>query len=189
MKKFLIFIVAAIVMANFTSCEKDKGGDLPNTLEIGDKTYTIGAACCFSYEIQGINKYNLFFTNTLVWNNNRDWSSSANTFANGFEVNLHYLYANGSSLDELPDGKYTFGKEYEGFRHSGDSDYMFYDKWGTPGRWIDMGQNYVQKSKLVIDVKHINGNIYEIEFTGAVDYDGNTVNGRYKGAVDFFRPR
>ena len=94
-----------------------------------------------------------------------------------------------TSLDELPDGKYTFGKEYEGFRHSGDSDYMFYDKWGTPGRWIDMGQNYVQKSKLVIDVKRISDNIYEIEFAGAVDYDGNTVNGRYKGAVDFFRPR
>ena len=112
MKKFLIFIVAAIVMANFTSCDK-KDADLPNTLKIGDKTYTIGAACCFSYEIQGINKYNLFFTNTLVWNKNGDWSSSANTFANGFEVNLHYLYANGSSLDELPDGKYTFGKEYE----------------------------------------------------------------------------
>ena len=99
------------------------------------------------------------------------------------------MYANGSSLDVLPDGKYTFGKEYEGFRHSGDSDYMFYDKWGTPGRWIDMGQNYVQKSKLVIEVKHINGNIYEIEFTGAVDYDGNTVSGYYKGIVDFFRPR
>ena len=188
MKKFLIFIVAAIVMANFTACDK-KEADLPNTLEIGDKTYTIGAACCFSYEIQGINKYNLFFSDRLLWNNNGDWVSSGNSYANGFEVNLHYLYANGSSLDELPEGKYTFGKEYVSSTHSGDSDYMFYDKWGSPGRWVDMGQNYVQKSKLVIEVKRISDKIYEIEFTGAVDYDGNAVNGYYKGTVDFFRPR
>ena len=189
MKKFLTFIVAAIVMASFTACEKDKGGDLPNTLEIGNKTYTIGAACCFSYEIQGINKYNLFFADGVLWNNNGDWVSTNNARADGFEVNLHYLYANGPSLDVLPDGKYTYGKEYENFRHSGDSDYMFCDKWGGPGRWIDMGQNYVPKSKLVIEVKHISDNIYEIEFTGAVDYDGNTVSGYYKGAIDFFRPR
>ena len=190
MKKFLIFIFAAIVMTSFTACEKDKGGDLPNTLEIGDKIYTIGAACCFSYEIQGINKYNLFFANGVLWDNNGDWVSSKNSSrSDGFEVNLHYLYANGSSLDVLPDGKYTYGKEYENFRHSGDSDYMFCDKWGEQGRWIDMGQNYVQKSKLAIEVKHISDNIYEIEFTGAVDYDGNTVSGYYKGIVDFFRPR
>ena len=190
MKKFLIFIFAAIVMTSFTACEKDKGGDLPNTLEIGDKTYTIGAACCFSYEINGINKYNLFFANGVLWDNNGDWVSSKNSSrSDGFEVNLHYLYANGSSLDVLPDGKYTYGKEYENFRHSGDSDYMFCDKWGEQGRWIDMGQNYVQKSKLAIEVKHISDNIYEIEFTGAVDYDGNTVSGYYKGIVDFFRPR
>ena len=188
MKKFLIFIVAAIVMANFTSCDK-KDADLPNTLKIGDKTYTIGAACCFSYEINGINKYNMFFANSVLWNNNGDWISANNARADGFEVNLHYLYANGSSLDVLPDGKYVFGKEYENFRHSGDSDYMFCDKWGGPGRWVDMGQNYVPKSKLEIEVKRITDKIYEIEFTGAVDYDGNTVNGYYKGAVDFFRPR
>ena len=61
---------------------------------------------------------------------------------------------------------------------------MFCDKWGGPGRWIDMGQSYVPKSKLVIEVKHVSDNIYEIEFTGAVDYDGNTVRGYYKGAID-----
>ena len=47
-----------------------------------------------------------------------------------------------------------------------------------------MGQSYVPKSKLVIEVKHVSDNIYEIEFTGAVDYDGNTVSGYYKGAID-----
>ena len=188
MKKFLILVAAAIVMANFTSCDK-KDADLPNTLKIGDKTYTIGAACCFSYEIQGINKYNLFFSDRMIWDNNGDWIPSGNVYSNGLEVNLHYLYANGSSLDELPDGKYSFGKENKSFTHSGDSDYMFYDKWGGPGRWVDMGQNYVDKSKLEIEVKRISGKIYEIEFTGAVDYDGNTVSGYYKGAVDYFRPR
>ena len=191
MKKFVTLIITAIaiISLSLTSCEKDKEGNLTNTLKVGNKTYTLGAACCYSYEIDGINKYNLFFVNKSIWNNNGDWSSSNNTYANGYEVNLHYLYANGSSLDELPDGKYTYGNEYTDHTHSGDSDYMFYDSNGKPGRWIDMGQNYVKASKLAIEVKHISDKIYEIKFTDAVDYDGNRVNGYYKGTINFFRPR
>ena len=189
MKKFLTLIITAIAIISLTSCQKEKEGDLTNTLKVGNKTYTLGAANCYSYEINGINKYNLFFANKSIWNNNGDWSTSEQTFANGYEVNLHYLYANGSSLDELPDGKYTFGDEYTDHTHSGDSDYMFYTKIGKPGRWIDMGQNYAKKSKLAIEVKHISDKTYEIKFTGAVDYDGNKVSGYYKGTINFYRPR
>jgi hypothetical protein len=189
MRKFIILLVAAILMTGFTSCKKDKDGDLPNTLTIGTKTYKIGAACCYSYEIQNINKYNLFLTNKITWNYNGDMTTNSSTYVNGYEINLHYLYANGSSLNELPSGRYKYGDEYESFTHSGDSDYMFYDANGKPGRWIDMGQSYAKNSKLVIDVKHINDNIYEIKFSGAVDYDGKTVNGHYKGEVYFYRPR
>ena len=93
MKKFLIFILTAVVILSLTSCEKGKEGDLPNTLKVGNKTYTLSAACCYSYEINGINKYNLFFAHKTIWNNIGDWVSSAQTYANGYEVNLLYLYA------------------------------------------------------------------------------------------------
>lgn len=149
---------STIVILSLTSCEKGKEGDLPNTLKVGNKTYTLGAACCYSYEINGINKYNLFLAHKTIWNNIGDWVSSSQT------------YANGSSLDELPDGNYAYGDEYKDHTHSGDSDYMFYDNNGKPGRWIDMGQDYVKTSKLAIEVKHISDKIYEIKFTGPVDF-------------------
>ena len=49
-----------------------------------------------------------------------------------------------------------------------------------------MGQDYVEESKLTIEIKHIKGNIYEIIFTGGVDVNGKPVNGYYKGAVDVY---
>ena len=189
MRKFIILLVAAILMTGFTACQKEKEGDLPNKLYIGKKSYTMAAACCYSYEYQNINKYNLFFTHRLNWNKNGDWVSYNDAYANGFEVNLHYLHAQGTSLDMLPDGEYTFDNDAGSFTHSGESDYMFYDKNGKPGRWIDMGQSYVGKSKLIIEIKHISDKTYEIKFTGATDYDGNAVSGYYKGEVDFYRPR
>ena len=44
-------------------------------------------------------------------------------------------------------------------------------------RILEFGQDDVEESELVIEVKHISGNIYEIKFTGGVDESGNPVSG------------
>ena len=70
--------------------------------------------------------------------------------------------------------------------HPGLNTHIFYDENGNFGDYIEFGQENVEASKLEIEIKHINGNIYEIKFTGGVDEEGNSVNGYYKGEVDMF---
>ena len=187
MKKLFTLLLAVAAMISFTACEKDDNGkDLPNILQIGDKTYELGAACVYSLKSldQETYRYDIFVTNKVYWDNTGYWPDE-DIYANAVEVNLYYLYGPGS-LTRMPDGKYVYPTTgEESLTHDGSSDYMICDETGK-GQWTCCGQDNVENSKLEIEIKHINGNIYEIKFTGGVDERGNSVNGYYKGEVDMF---
>lgn len=187
MKKFLTLMIAAALMISFTACEKDDNGkDLPNILKIGDRTYEIGAACCYWGIEDDISVYDLWFTNKKLWNSQGNWELPDSEYANGFEVNIYNLFAQGATRGEIASGKYTYSTEGKCPAHDGLSDYGFYDENGNFGDYIEIGQGEVEASNLVIEIKHINGTIYEIKFTGGVDERGNSVNGYYKGEVDIY---
>ena len=187
-------MLAVAAMISFTACEKDDNGkDQPNILQIGDKTYELGAACLYSnpdtYSGKSLNqqtfRYDIYLTDKVYWNNKGEWPEDESTYANSVEVNLYYLYGPGS-YTVMPDGKYVYPTtNEESLIHSGDSTYRLSDEKGNSNA-VDFGQDYVDKSKLEIEIKHIKGNIYEIKFTGGVDESGKPVNGYYKGAMDIF---
>lgn len=182
-------MIAAALMIGFTACEKDDNGkDQPNILKIGDRTYEIGAACCYWGIYDDYSNYDLWFTNKKLWNSQGNWDLPDSECANGFEVNVYDLFAPANiEPGKIREGKYTYSSNSdEVFVHDGYSDYGFYDENGNFGDYIEFGQEYVEASKLEIEIKHINGNIYEIKFTGGVDERGNSVNGYYKGEVDMF---
>lgn len=190
MKKILTLMIAAALMIGFTACEKDdsgkNGGKETNALHVGDKTYKIGASCCYCYEYGEYSYYSLWFANKKTWNNDGHWPEDDAIYANGFEINIYDLYVTSATPGQITTGKYTYSEESGNFTHTGESDYCFYDENGDSDGYIEFGQFYVEESNLVIEVKHISGNIYEIKFTGGVDESGNPVSGYYKGKVDTF---
>lgn len=188
MKKILTLMIAAAMMIGFTACEKEnKEEEKPNILQIGDRTYEIGASCCYLAIEDGWSFYDLWFTNKKLWNSQGSWELPDSEYANGFEVNVYDLAAIGADPAKIASGTYTYSENAEvNFSHDGFSDYGFYDENGNFNGYIEFGQDNVAESKLVIKVKHINDNIYEIEFTGGVDERGNPVSGYYKGVIDMF---
>lgn len=194
MKKILTLMIAAAMMIGFTACEKDDNGkDLPNILQIGDKTYELSTACFYSKpntnseksSNQQIYRYNIFLTDKVYWDNEGMWANNESTYANAVEVNLYYLYGAGT-LTTMPDGKYVYPTTgEESLSHTGYSDYLLCDETGD-GNWITYGQDYVENSNLEIEIKHITGEVYEIKFTGGIDESGKPVSGYYKGKIDMF---
>ena len=185
MKKLLTLMLAAAAMISFTACEKDGDKDLPNEIIIGAESYTLNAACCYYYMDSDHEtvEYDLWFADRKYWNDNGDWPIEDSNYANALEVNLYNLYAKGVAEGSLPTGKFTYGDSWENLKHDGRSDYTINDEDGETN-WTGMGQDYVEESKLTIEIKHIKGNIYEIKLTGGVDENGKPVNGYYKGEFD-----
>lgn len=191
MKKILTLMMTAALMIGFTACEKDDdgpgGGNGGNIFQIGNKTYTIGAACCYWGDIDGYVEYDMWFANKQLWNDEGSWNLPPEECVNGFEINVYTLFADPYTPGKIKDGTYTLGYDYGDLVHSGSSDYGFYDENGDfADDYIEFGQEYVNKSNLVIKVKNISGNIYEITATGGVDENGNAINIYYKGEVDMF---
>lgn len=192
MKKILTLMMAAALMIGFTACEKDDdgpgGGNGGNIFQIGNKTYTIGAACCYLDIEDGYVCYNMWFANKQLWNDEGNWDFlPREECVNGFEINVYDLYADNGTPGKIKDGTYTYDYDYGDLVHSGSSDYAFYDENGDlADEYTEFGQEYVDESNLVIKVKNISGNIYEITATGGVDENGNAINIYYKGEVDMF---
>jgi hypothetical protein len=192
MKKILTLMMAAALMIGFTACEKDDdgpgGGNGGNIFQIGNKTYTIGAACCYWGTEDGYVWYDMWFANKQLWNDEGNWPDGDDIFnPNGFVINVYDLCADNGTPGKIKDGTYTLGYDYGDLVHSGNSDYALYDENGDfADDYIEFGQEYVDESNLVIKVKNISGNIYEITATGGVDENGNAINIYYKGEVDMF---
>ena len=190
MKKHWTLIIAAALMLGFTACENDKEKDLPNTFQVGKTTYNLGAAICYtnSEAEPGLTSYDLYITDKVHWDSNGNWSEIRSDYANSIEINIYKLYVQNGSTTQIPDGKYIYSASRENMTHTGRSDYFLYkaDGSGYVDDYINFGQNDVTASKLVIEVKHINNNIYEIKITGGVDEYGNSVNGYYKGAISVY---
>ena len=190
MKKHWTLIIAAALMLGFTACENDKEKDLPNTFQVGKTTYKLGAAICYtnSEAEPGLTSYDLYITDKVHWNSDGNWSDIRSDYANSIEINIYKLYVQNGSTTQIPDGKYIYSASRENMTHTGRSDYFLYkaDGSGYVDDYINFGQNDVTASKLVIEVKHINSNIYEIKITGGVDEYGNSVNGYYKGAISVY---
>ncbi len=185
MKKLFTLMIAVAAMISFTACEKDGNEpELPNEIVIGTKTYPLGGAVSYFYASEKL--YNLWFADKVYWDKNGDWTEDDSKYANGIEVNVYELFADGITKGSLPTGRFIYSDSFANMTHSGYSDYMLYNETGNGEGWSEFGQENVQESKLVIEIKHIKGNIYEIIFTGGVDENGNAVNGYYKGAVDIF---
>lgn len=185
MKKILTLMIAAAMMIGFTACEKENEKEKPNSFQIGDKTYEIGASCCYLETYDEYIVYDMWFANKQLWSDKGNWPEDIDN-ANGFEVNVYNFAALGAAPGKIASGTYIYSQDEGNFIHDGFSDYGFYDENGNFGDYIEFGQDTVAESKLVIKVKHINDNIYEIEFTGGVDEKGNPVSGYYKGAIDMF---
>ena len=192
MKKILTLMMAAALMIGFTACEKDDGGpgggNGGNIFQLGNKTYTIGAACCYwGIDDDGYVYYDMWFANKQLWNDEGNWNLPSEEYVNAFEINVYDLYADTDTPSKIKDGTYTYDYDYGDLVHDGSSDYAFYDENGIfQDEYIEFGQGYVDKSNLVIEVKNISGNIYEIKATGGVDENGNAINIYYKGEVDMF---
>ena len=190
MKKHWTLIIAAALMLGFTACENDKEKDLPNTFQVGKTTYKLGAAICYtnSEAEPGLTSYDLYITDKVHWDSNGNWSDIRSDYANSIEINIYKLYVQNGSTTQIPDGKYIYSASRENMTHTGRSDYFLYkaDGSGYVDDYINFGQNDVAASKLVIEVKHINSNIYEIKITGGVNEYGNSVNGYYKGAISIY---
>lgn len=194
MKKILTLMMAAALMIGFTACEKDDngpggGGNGANIFQVGNKTYTIGAACCYWGDEDGYVWYDLWFTNKQLWDNEGNWNLPDEEYANAFEINVYDLFADTDTPGKIKDGTYTFigDSDYRDLVHSGSSDFGFYDENGIfQYDYIEFGQGNVDESNLVIEVKNISGNIYEIKATGGVDPNGNAINIYYKGKVDIY---
>ena len=185
MKKLLTLMLAAAAMISITACEKDGGEDLPNEIVIGSDAYNLSGAICYCYihpDYETV-EYDFYLTDKVYWDNNGNWEDEDSYYANGVEVNIYNLYAKGVAEGKLPTGKFTYGDSWENFKHSGSTDYTLNDENGYTN-WIEFGQEYVEESKLTIEIKHIKGNIYEIKLTGGVDENGKPVNGYYKGEFD-----
>lgn len=193
MKKILTLMMAAALMIGFTACEKDDdgpgGGNGGNIFQIGNKTYTIGAACCFWDIEDEYVCYDMWFANKQLWNDEGNWYLPPEECVNGFEINVYDLFVDDDTdtPGKIKDGTYTLSYDYGDLVHDGTSDYAFYDENGDFSEdWIEFGQADVDESNLVIKVKNISGNIYEITATGGVDENGNAINIYYKGEVDMF---
>ena len=190
MKKHWTLIIAAALMLGFTACENDKEKDLPNTFQVGKTTYNLGAAICYtnSEAEPGLTSYDLYITDKVHWDSNGNWSDIRSDYANSIEINIYKLYVQNGSTTQIPDGKYIYSAGRENMTHTGRSDYFLYKADGSNyvDDYINFGQNDVAASKLVIEVKHINSNIYEIKITGGVNEYGNSVNGYYKGAISVY---
>ena len=195
MKKILSLMMAAALMIGFTACEKDDdgpgGGNGGNIFQVGNKTYTIGAACCYWGNEDGYVWYDLWFANKKFWDNEGNWILPDEERANGFEINVYDLYVDDDTdtPGKIKDGTYTFVGDYDygDLVHDGSSDYGFYDENGIfQDDYIEFGQGNVYESNLVIEVKNISGNIYEIKATGGVDENGNAINIYYKGEVNMY---
>ena len=188
MKRILFILTLALVA--LAGCKKDPAPepDIPDTLQIADRTYEIGAACCYYSTDSGYTDYDLWFANKKLWNDVGNWPVDPKDLdnPNGFEVNVYRLSVKGATPGEIASGTYTYSAEYGSFVHDGRSDYGFYDENGNPNEYFEFGQDDVEESDLVIEIKHISGNIYEIKFTGGVDERGNSISGYYKGEVDIF---
>jgi hypothetical protein len=186
MKRILFILTLALVA--LAGCKKDPAPepDLPDTLQIADRTYEIGAACCYFTTGSEYTEYDLWFANKKLWTDVGNWPDDIDN-SNGFEVNVYNLFVKGATPGEIASGTYTYLPNGEGnFVHDGFSDYGFYAENGNFNGYLEFGQGYVEESELVIEIKHISGNIYEIKFTGGVDVRGNPVSGYYKGEVDIF---
>ena len=179
-------MLAVAAMISFTACEKDGGDEkLPNEFILGSESHALGNAICyyhFDTDYQ-IDEFDLWLTDRLYWNTNGDWYFDSSKYANGLQVNLYWIYGKDVAKGSLPTGKFTYSDTPGNLKHDGRADYYFSDENGD-GNTIEFGQDSVRSSQLVIEIKHIKGNIYEIIFTGGLDEYGNPVNGYYRGAVD-----
>ena len=185
MKKLLTLMLAAAAMISFTACEKDGGEDLPNEIVIGSDAYNLSGAICYCYinpDYETV-EYDFYLADKVYWDKNGNWEEEDSYYVNGVEVNIYNLYAKGVAEGKLPTGKFTYGDEWENLKHDGSTDYTLNDENGNT-HWTEIGQEYVDESKLIIEIKHIKGNIYEIKFTGGVDENGKPVKGYYKGEFD-----
>lgn len=131
----------------------------------------------------------MYFYDMLFYDNDTPYDADGNFVPGVFATNIYYLCSNDSSasLTRIPDGTYLYKEFYiaddlEDMKHNGYSDYLVNI---DDGDWIEFGQESVSESQLVITVKHVSGDIYEIEWTGGVDENGNAVNGYYKGVMIF----
>lgn len=178
-------MLAVAAMLSFTACEKDGNEpELPNEIVIGSQSYALAGAVSYFYADEGV--YNIWFSDKVHWDNNGDWEQDDSKYANGIEIDIYDLYSTGIAKGSLPTGRFTFSDSNANMTHNGYSDYLLYNENGKYDGWSDFGQSSVAESQLVIDIKHIKGNVYEIIFTGGIDENGKTVNGYYKGAVDIF---
>lgn len=180
MKKFLMFLAAAAMMINFSSCGNDDGGDgddKKNYCKIGSTTYDLNYAD-FYIGSEGPSdefaEYDIYFAEDAT-----PYDSEGHWEPDGLVVNLYSLYADKSAATEgqMYSGTYNYSAELTAMSHDGCSTY-----WLTDDN-IDFGQTLIPESQLVIKINHVSGNVYEIEWSGAIDGDGNAVSGYYKGPV------
>ncbi|MBR6830579.1 MAG: hypothetical protein IKM58_00650 [Tidjanibacter sp.] len=180
MKKFLMFLAAAAMMINFSSCGNDDGGDgddKKNHCKIGSTTYDLNYADFYIGSAGSSNElaeYDIYFAEDATpYDAGGEWEPE------GLVVNLYSLYADKSAATEgqMYSGTYNYSAERTAMSHDG---YSFY--W-LPDYQVRIGQEFVSESQLVIKINHVSGNVYEIEWSGAIDGDGNAVSGYYKGPV------
>ncbi len=188
MKKFLTFLAAAAVLFNLSACKDDDGGEgdpKPNQMTIGSQTHELRfGEVVVDHYVNGMYLYNMFF-----YDNDTPYDADGDPVSGVFATNIYSLFSNNSSasLTRIPDGTYVYKEMYsaddiEDMKHNGYSDYIVSI---DDEEWIEFGQDSVSESQLVITVKHVSGDIYEIEWTGGVDQNGNAVNGYYKGVMIF----
>ena len=188
MKKLFTLMLAVAAMISFTACEKDGGDDSQNILQVNNKNYTLGACIFYIYENEEYDCYDFYLTDKKYWGNDGMWPEENIIYANGKEVNIYDLRAPKTEKGTLVPGKYTYSTEWEDFKHDGCSNYVIYDEAGEHKGLIEFGQDEIATSNLEIEIKHIEGKIYEITFKGGIDQYGNTIKGYYKGTVDMFYP-
>lgn len=183
-------MIAAAAMISFTACEKENNEKvLPNEFTIGTDTRALGGAICYCYvdDNQEMIEYDIWLADKVHWDANGVWEDiNATNYSNSFEANIYNLYAKGVAEGSMPTGKFTYSLNEEHLTHDGSSDYLVYDENGNYDDYINYGQEYVESSKLEIEIKHISNNIYELKLTGGVDVFGNAVSGYYKGAFDIY---
>ena len=180
MKKFLMFLAAAAMMINFSSCGNDDGGDgddKKNYCKIGSTTYDLNYAD-FYIDTEGSSdefaEYDIYFAEDATpYDTGGEWAPD------GLVVNLYYLYADKSAATEgqMYSGTYNYSEELTAMSHDGYSCLRMSD--GN----VRIGQEFVSESQLVVKINHVSGDVYEIEWSGAIDEDGNAVSGYYKGPV------
>ena len=97
-------MIAAALMIGFTACEKDDNGkDQPNILKIGDRTYEIGASCCYWETYDEYVIYDMWFANKKLWSDKGNWPEEVDN-PNGFEINVYNLAAIGAAPGKISSG-------------------------------------------------------------------------------------